>query len=143
MFFIKIPLRIYPFHHLHLFAQFPYSSDIQGEGTYYGICLRSIRSVFTEHKHGPYPPWPPCSGSLCTVLRKRTAFHPLSPYSSAIQKKGEGDEGGQNQGGILLFGTCYFFKCKKRERNSIKKRGEKYYAALSPCIVLLPSPFSF
>ena len=98
--------------------------------------------MFTEHKHGPYPPWPPCSGSLCTVLRKRTAFHPLSPYSSAIQKKGEGDEGGQNQGGILLFGTCYFFKCKKRERNSIKKRGEKYYAALSPCIVLLPSPFS-
>jgi hypothetical protein len=52
-------------------------------------------------------------------------------------------KGGQNQGDILLFGTCYFFKCKKRERNSIKKRGEKYYAALSPCIVLLPSPFSF
>jgi len=74
--------------------------------------------------------------------QKKSRLHPLSPYSSAIQEKGEGDEGGQNQGDILLFGTCYFFKCKKRERNSIKKRGEKYYAALSPCIVLLPSPFS-
>ena len=89
--------------------------------------------MLTKYKHGPYPPWPPCSGSLCTVVRKRAGFHPLSPYLSAIQEKGEGDEGGgQNQGDILLFGTCYFFKCKKRERNSIKKSGEKYYAALSP-----------
>jgi len=50
--------------------------------------------MLTKYKHGPYPPWPPCSGSLCTVVRKRAVFHPLSPYLSAIQEKGEGDEGG-------------------------------------------------
>jgi len=63
---------------------------------------------------------------LATVLRltlhggqKKSRLHPLSPYLSAIQEKGEGDEGGQNQGDILLFGTCYFFKCKKREKEIV------------------------
>ena len=59
--------------------------------------------MLTKYKHGPYPPWPPCSGSLCTVVRKRAVFHPLSPYLSAIQEKGEGDEGG----GKIKVICCY------------------------------------
>ena len=59
--------------------------------------------MLTKYKHGPYPPWPPCSGSLCTVVRKRAVFHPLSPYLSAIQEKGEGDEGG----GKIRVIYCY------------------------------------